>query len=137
MTEGKLNGLIGIPWGLTNCWSLCQLAYRDLFAIELPGYSTVDPTDTLAVASTIEAGRAEWLAVEAPAVLGDIMLFCTDSLLPTHVAFALDDQRMLHVTEGSLSRIDWYDEASWRGRLWAPRLRGIYRHRAMIERATG
>jgi cell wall-associated NlpC family hydrolase len=137
VTQDKLNALIGIPWGLTNCWSLCQLAYLEAFAIALPGYSTIDPADTLAVAAAIEAGRADWHAVDGHARRGDILLFCTDSLLPTHVAFALDEARMLHVTEGSLSRIDWYDQASWRGRMWAPRLRGIYRHRAMIERATG
>jgi cell wall-associated NlpC family hydrolase len=134
--EDKLNALIGIPWGLTNCWSLCQAAYRDLFAIELPGYSTVDPADTLAVASAIEAGRKDWLAFDE-ARFGDLLLFSTETLLSDHVAFALDEARMLHVTWGTMSRIEWYDQTSWRGRMWAPRLRGIYRHRAMIERTTG
>jgi cell wall-associated NlpC family hydrolase len=127
----KVNQLVGLPWGLVDCWSLLQLAYRELLDIELPSYG-IDPADTAAIAEAIRLGKSDWQRVEAPR-FGDALLFRTTTLLPTHVAMALDEQTMLHIREGQLSQVDWYDD-SFRGRLWRPRLEGIYRHVRMCQR---
>lgn len=124
----KINALVGIPWSEVTCWGLVCRAYRELFGIELPGWEHIDPMNSAAIAKAIARGRKDWRPV-TPARFGDVLLFSVDCDLPTHCAMAIDDRRMLHIRKHQLSQIDWYDDSD-RGRLWRPRLRGIYRYEA-------
>jgi cell wall-associated NlpC family hydrolase len=121
--------LLGIPWEQCNCWRLVARAYILFWGIKLPTYDAADPDDRKLVAHLIETGRSDWGLV-GEAEFGDVLLFREDQMQPTHVAMAIDAETMLHVRRGQLSQIAWWDD-SYRGRMWRPRLCGIYRHDAL------
>jgi cell wall-associated NlpC family hydrolase len=132
----SLRQYIGIPWSDEfTCWGLCCLVLEREFGIALPRYQWIDPADRLAVAQTIErdCGAGQWFPVKQSPKCPDVLLFWIQHPgWPTHAGLALDEARMLHVREGQLSEIAWYDD-SWRGRLWRARLCGAWRHRLLAE----
>lgn len=114
-----------------NCWQLCCLVLERELGLVLPRYEQIDPMDWRAVADEMNSAPLGlgFGAAEQPR-FGDVLLFHPAPPWPPHAALAVDDCRMLHVREGALSEIAWYDD-SWRGRLWRPRLAGAFRHKSL------
>lgn len=116
-----------------SCWRLVVHVYAEQFGIQLPTYDTADPEDRSVVARLIEDGRTDWVDVSRATFcqFGDVLLFREDRLQPTHIAMAVNDAQMLHVTKGGFSRVDRWDD-SFRGRIWQPRLCGVWRHELLV-----
>ena len=123
---------LGIAWERMSCWRLITHVYAKQFSIQLPTYDAADPEDRAAVANLIENGRNSWVNVPREKLqFGDVLLFREDRLQPTHIAMAVNDAQMLHVTKGGFSRVDRWDD-SFRGRIWRPRLCGVWRHELLV-----
>jgi cell wall-associated NlpC family hydrolase len=124
---------LGIAWERMSCWRLVTHVYAEQFGIRLPLYDTADQEDRVLVASLIENGRSNWVNVPRDGFckFGDVLLFREDRLQPTHIAMAVNDAQMLHVTKGGFSRVDRWDD-SFRGRIWRPRLCGVWRHELLV-----
>jgi len=132
---------IGLPWqdrGLTRsgiaCWGLARLVYAEVLGLDVPDYAAevASLEDRTEVATVYAGGTAfgPWHAVsESEAREFDIVVFRRAGL-DAHVGIVVTPGRMLHITSGQDSAIVSYADGRW-----APRLSGIYRHTATVERA--
>jgi len=115
--------LIGIPFLLggrtsagCDCWGLLWLAYGELLDISLPSLAPGD-------VDAVELAKTAWRQLPPGAeAAGDVLLFRVQGW-PGHVGLAVGRRRMLHVSEGTTSRVERYDTP-----VWLPRLEGAYRH---------
>ena len=135
-------GYIGLPWqerGLPRegvaCWGLARLVYAEVLGLAVPDYAAAVPSlqARAEVAAVFEGGvsAGPWLKVEPDdAREFDILVFRRAGL-EAHAGIVCGPGRMLHIEAGNEgSHIVDYTTGRW-----APRLAGVYRHRAMAETA--
>ncbi|MCG5247987.1 NlpC/P60 family protein [Methylorubrum extorquens] len=132
---------IGLPWqdrGLARdgvaCWGLARLVYAEVLGLAVPDYAAeVASLDNRAKVATVYADGTmlgPWRSVpESEAREFDILVFRRAGL-DAHVGIVVAPGRMLHITSGQDSAIVSYADGRW-----APRISGVYRHVALVERA--
>lgn len=114
----NLNHYINIPWRNQDpsfqgcrCWGLVQLYYDTEYNIELPDVSE------------IKENLHKWKSVSLEElVTGDILLFRVKRD-ERHVGIVVSCDMMLHVEEGSTSRLE-----NFRGLKWKHKLLKAYRY---------
>lgn len=122
------NGYIGIPYldggrdryGC-DCWGLVRLVLKEQYGKALPALS-YSPGDKAEIAALIDTTKPLVAAVkiESPEA-GDVLLMLVHGL-PNHVGVMVDSHSVLHVTKGTLSRVERIDNVSIRSRI-----EGFYR----------
>lgn len=136
---GWASAYVGIPYvpgGRTreglDCWGLLRLVYAEELGVALPSYRDApDPAERAELAGLIQADReaGPWQRVE------DIRPF--DGLLfrvgahAVHMAVAVNDTRMLHVSHGGRAVVQRIEDPMWRSRLV-----GIYRWQGEVQRTV-
>lgn len=110
-----------------DCWGLLRLVYAEEFGIELPsyigGYESPRAGRGLGTLIGQEVDNNPWGAVlRNTERSGDAVLLALRGY-PCHVGIVTAPGDMLHVTRG----IDAVVE-SYRGSMWARRLKGVYRY---------
>ncbi|TXN25186.1 NlpC/P60 family protein [Methylobacterium sp. WL19] len=131
---------IGLPWqvgGLTRdgiaCWGLARLVYAEQLGIEVPDYaaSVSSLKERAEVASVFAEGTSAagpWTEVSAgEASEFDIVTFQRAGMT-YHAGIVVALGRMLHIS-GKDEDSCLVDYTTGR---WAPRLAGVYRHKARI-----
>ena len=132
---------VGIPWQVhgrdrsgIDCWGLLCLAYREVYAIDLPTFDAEYTGTTLPVdaAHLADLFAQRWplegfreLRPDEAAIAGDVMLFRLFGRA-CHVGIYAGDHMVLHVRAGVDSCLERVDGPSWK-----PRLAGVYRHQAL------
>ena len=135
-------GYIGLPWqvgGLTRegiaCWGLARLVYAERLGVAVPDYAAdvLSIEERAEVAAVFAEGTSEagpWVAVPSGEVREYDILVFRRAGLAQHVGIASGGGRMLHIDKDQESCL-----VDYTGGRWAPRLAGIYRHRAMMDLA--
>lgn len=130
---------IGLPWqerGLTRegvaCWGLVRLVLAEVQGLDVPDYAASVPSlqARAEVAAVFEGGveAGPWIKVEpADAREFDVLVFRRAGL-EAHAGLVCGPGRMLHISSGRDSHV-----ADYTAGRWAPRLAGVYRHRALAE----
>lgn len=110
-----------------DCWGLGVLLYREA-GVRLPSYAqdcpALDAQQDLAALIAGEAAQPPWRVVTDARPL-DALLFRTGRYA-THIGWAVDARRMLHVRDSQRAVIE-----PFRGVRWDRRLIGIFRHEAL------
>lgn len=126
MTHWSAN-YIGIPFRAAgrdrngvDCWGLVRLVYGEHLNIYLPSYNFT-AQDEIVPAVTEVPRSAPWTSIGGERET-DVLVFRYAGF-PAHVAVAIGRGRMLHVTRGTLSRLERFDVAPW-----ARRKVATYRH---------
>jgi cell wall-associated NlpC family hydrolase len=106
---------VGIPYEEIDCWHLVKLIYKEMFEVEL------DDRDVQA--DLLRDGF--WIEVGNGYQAGDVLLFkSTDT--ERHVGVLLNYDYMIHADPHCGTVID-----RWTARNWLPRLKGVYRCKAL------
>lgn len=130
------SGYVGVPFAEHgrsphgwDCWGLVWWCFKEHLAVILPSFAADyrDPADAAEIARVMASRMSDWRAI-GPGVrprLGDVALLRVGRW-PGHVGLVMDRRRMLHVERNIRTQFEDYD-----GPMWARRLLGLYRHRAL------
>ncbi|MGX9443854.1 C40 family peptidase [Nitrobacteraceae bacterium UC4446_H13] len=125
---------VGVPWQFAgrsragvDCWGLLWLIYRDILGIEIASYAqeTMDAPEREQIAALMagELVKSPWLDVQPGTECPFDMLVFRRAGIDSHVGIAVEPGRMLHITHGTESRVERYDQGRWKHKLLA-----IHRH---------
>lgn len=116
-----------------DCWGLLRLIYREVLAIELPGYDGVPAAESAAIEGLIARGQADWRCIATAAGLRDGAAWGRarpfDGLLirqaghDAHVGVLVRGTRFIHAPLNRSVRLERGDDRQWRHRIV-----GLYRH---------
>lgn len=110
-----------------DCWGLLRVVYAERFGIELESFQgDYDGAfDEAGIQSLFPQATSEWIEVGAPRE-GDAVWMSVYGQ-PCHVGVWLEGPQLLHVLNGSGTRIDRIGSQAWQHRIKA-----YYRHRATL-----
>lgn len=130
---------VGLPWQFVgrsrdgvDCWGLLWLIYRDVLGIEIASYAqdTIDAPEREQIASLMagELVKSPWIDVATGHEREFDMAVFKRAGIDSHVGVVVEPGRMLHITHGTESRVERFDQGRWK-----PKLIALHRH----ERLTG
>ena len=114
-----------------DCWGLVWLVYAEVLGIDLPSYADGygSTEERREIAGLIDGAKSDWHRVTDPE--GFDLVTVRRGVLESHIGIVVAPGRMLHVTAQKPACIEAYS-----GGPYANRVTGIWRHRAMTERAS-
>ena len=130
---------VGLPWRFAgrsrsgiDCWGLLWLIYRDVLGIEVISYAqeTMDAPEREQIAALLNSDRqvSPWLDVKPGTERPFDMVVFRRAGIDSHVGIVVESGRMLHITNGTESRVERFDQGRWKLKIVA-----IHRH----ERLNG
>jgi cell wall-associated NlpC family hydrolase len=125
---------IGLPWQFAgrsrdgvDCWGLLWLIYRDVLHIEIASYAqeTMDAPerDQIAALMAGELSKTPWTDIPLGQERAFDMAVFKRAGLDSHVGVVVEPGRMLHITQGTETRVEWFDQGRWK-----PKLIALHRH---------
>ena len=128
---------VGLPWEFAgrsrdgvDCWGLLWLIYRDVLGIEITSYAqeTTDAPEREQIAALMagELVKSPWLDVQPGNERPFDMVVFRRAGIDSHVGAVVDTGRMLHITHGTESRVERFDQGRWK-----PKLLAIHRHESL------
>lgn len=128
---------VGLPWKFAgrscegvDCWGLLWLIYRDVLKIDVARYEqeTLDAPEREQIAALLASDRnkSPWCDVKKEQSF-DMAVFKRGGI-DSHVGIVVAPGRMLHITNGTESRVDRFDQGRWR-----PKLVGLHRHTSLTN----
>lgn len=125
---------VGLPWKFAgrsrdgvDCWGLLWLVYRDVLRLPIASYAqeTTDAPEREQIA-TLMAGelvKSPWTDIPFGQEQTFDMSVFKRAGIDSHVGVVIAPGRMLHITHGSESRVERFDQGRWRSKLIA-----LHRH---------
>jgi cell wall-associated NlpC family hydrolase len=125
---------VGLPWQFAgrsregvDCWGLLWLVYRDVLGIEVTSYAqeTMDAPEREQIAALLNNDRqvSPWLDVQHGSERPFDMAVFRRGGIDSHVGVVVEPGRMLHITNGTESRVERFDQGRWK-----PKLVAIHHH---------
>lgn len=129
---------VGLPWQFAgrsragvDCWGLLWLVYRDVLKIEVASYEreTIDAPEREQIAAllTSDRNKSPWCPVVKEQAF-DMAVFKRGGI-DSHVGIVVEPGRMLHITNGTESRVERFDQGRWK-----PKLIGLHRHTKLLSK---
>lgn len=116
-----------------DCWGLVRLVLAREFGVDVPSYADgYERTgEREKISGLVEQERGDWFSV-APCDVrpGDVVLLAITGY-PCHVGIVIGGGLMLNARSGVGVAVEEYMRPYWRRRL-----RGFYRHRALMDWVT-
>ncbi len=111
-----------------DCWGLLHRVYLDLLGVELPSYAEgyVTAADRHALAKLIAGEIDDWMPIERGAEKQFDGVLMREGRIPSHIGIVTAPGKLLHVSEGSTSRVEQYSHG-----ILSQRVVGIYRFKAV------
>lgn len=128
---------VGLPWQFAgrsrdsvDCWGLLWLVYRDVLGIEIASYAeeTTDAPEREQIASLMagELVKSPWVDVPPGQEREFDMAVFKRAGIDSHVGVVIEPGRMLHITSGTESRVERFDQGRWK-----PKLIALHRHESL------
>lgn len=125
---------VGLPWQFAgrsrdgvDCWGLLWLVYRDVVDIQIASYAqeTTDAPEREQIASLMvgELGKSPWVDIHPGQEREFDMAVFKRAGIDSHVGVVVEPGRMLHITNGTESRVERFDQGRWKSKLIA-----VHRH---------
>lgn len=119
---------VGLPWQFAgrssdgvDCWGLLWLIYREVLGVGITSYAreTTDAPEREQVAALMagELVKSPWMDVDPGQERGFDMVIFKRAGIDSHVGIVVEPGRMLHITHGTGSRVERFDQGRWKSKL--------------------